>query len=96
MSSFASTFREILRPALLQHCRVAGFRVERGRWTFTQAHTFVFDFARSRGASHLPLPALSDLDQWIDSQILLASIEFEAPDKRREMVDELVAEAMAA
>ena len=93
---FAHNFRELVMPSLRRRCRVAAFCLERGQWSFSEASAFVWSLAHARGASHLPNAVLFDLAQWIDSQILSASIEFEAPDKRREIIDELVAEAVAA
>jgi hypothetical protein len=89
-NAFAETFREMVIPELSKRCRKAGFCIERGRWTFTEGHAFVMDLARHRGAYCLPLHVLDDLDQWIDAQILKASIDMENDDTRRAYVRESV------
>lgn len=97
MTTFAATFRELVGPCLRQRCRRGAFCVERGRWTFTQAHCFVWDLACARGACHLPPPVLSDLADWIDCEILTAAMEFEASEtSRRAIVDEMVGQAVVA
>jgi hypothetical protein len=95
MTTFAATFRDLVMPTLQRHCRTAGFCVERGRWSFTEGHAFVWDMARSRGALHLPLQIIGDLDGWIDVQILKASIEMEDDGVRLAYVDECVNRIMA-
>lgn len=97
MITFADQFRELMGPPLLRRCRTGAFCVECGRWTFIQAHGFVWDLARARGAAHLPPPIIQDLDQWIDSQILAAAVEFEASETSRQaIIAELVGQAVAA
>lgn len=94
MTTFAATFRTLVMPTLAQRCREAGYCVERGHWTFEDAAHGVMDFARKRGANHLPEQIWRDLDEWVDIQILNASIEFEDPEKRKVIEDDLISAAM--
>jgi hypothetical protein len=89
-NEFAKAFRELVIPQLSQRCRTGGFCIARGRWTFSEASEFVWALAQRRGARHLPDDISDELDQWIDAEVLEASIAMENDDIRGAYVREVV------
>lgn len=93
MSNFSATFREIVVPDLRRACRLNALAVARERCSFTDAWIAVMAQARRRGATHLPMAIIIDLEAWIDTTILqtIADIEIR-PETAREIVDEALGE----
>lgn len=89
MSTFATTFRELVMPDLRLRCRLQAVLVYRGRRSFTEGTGAVWHYAASRGATHLPDAIIDQLDDWIDTTTLNTIAEIEAlPDTAPAIVNE--------
>lgn len=71
MSTFASTFREIVVPKLRRWVEMEAVCVARGIETYGDAFATVYREANSMGASHLPKQVHDDLVDWIAAKLLV-------------------------
>ena len=70
MSTFASTFREIVTPSLERECYVMGVLVSCGLEDFSSAKHRVSALAYARGAGFLPEHLHDSLTDWILTRLL--------------------------
>jgi hypothetical protein len=76
--SFAEQFWLHLRPSLTRLTIAEARCVAAGVETYGNAWSVVMDYARNRGALHLPVPDQDELIDWIGTTLCLAILEAEA------------------
>lgn len=70
--SFAFHFRQHVVPQLRTAAKVEAICVKYGGVSFDEAYGEIFKLARNRGALHLPPAVLTDLDDWITTELVTA------------------------
>jgi hypothetical protein len=89
VSNFATAFRELVMPDMRRMCRLQAVFIAHGRHSFTHGSGVAWRLATRRGATHLPVAVVDQLDDWIDTTILTTIAEIEAsPDTAPAIVDE--------
>lgn len=72
MRTFLATFRAIVIPDLRRQCVRLGLTVALGVDTWPEAYDRIHAHARARGALHLSLAEIDQLDDWITTNLLRA------------------------